>query len=281
MDDFGEHLEGILAATQQQIGAILRRLRRGDSDPLELVALLEALSPLDRERAKLLEQARLEASASQRREQERSTRQYVLHALEEVGAPQTAGFLDEYIYTRERVVLNTRGFGALRRDENRAWRRNPGRRRAYIVPCLDGAGNAVARWMSRSDWPLSTRIVAEGAEELWERKGVLALAKALRDEQDDVPAGVYLPLLEKCAWEAWGPDGPSTDSRDWPLEVERTAAAEVERLTRDLAGAQLARAARFEEALDPEQLLWGIGSSASTRATGTARAGRGGDGGVE
>ena len=118
----------------------------------------EWLERLDDRRDELIRALREEATEVRKRDEERSVRQFVLRALDELDSPQNAGFLQEYVWARYGVDLDTRGFGALRRDERRSWSRNPGRRRAYIVPTLDAEGRPLARWMARSDWPLERRI---------------------------------------------------------------------------------------------------------------------------
>jgi hypothetical protein len=253
---------------------VLRRLDSGDLEPVELVGLLESLSLLDQQRAQMLERARREASLTRRRDEERSIRQFVLRALEEIDAPQTAGFLEDYVYARERVVLDTRGFGALRRDENRAWRRRPGHRRAYIVPCLDPSGAAVPRWMARSDWPLSARIVVPGVEMLWAWSRVEALCRGLRDEEDKTAMAVYAPLIEKYAREARGEqvDLAATQQRDWLHETEQEAVRETKQLKARLAE-ELDRIAVGFADLDAEQQLWGVKVTPSPRATSSGRGG--------
>src|SRR5436189_2814389 len=116
-----DELRTLLEASRDEIAVLLERL--ATLEPVELAALLESLALHDQQRAALLHAIRNQASNTRRREEERSIRQFVLRALAEIGSPQTAGFLEDYIYARERIVLKTRGFAALRRDENRAWRR--------------------------------------------------------------------------------------------------------------------------------------------------------------
>ena len=278
MPEIQEQLKSALEATHTEVGAVLRRLQSGDVDPVELVGMLESLALLDQQRADLLERARHEASTTRRRDEERSIRQFVLRALEEIGVPQTAGFLEDYVYARERVVLNTRGFGALRRDEARAWRRRPGHRRAYIVPCLDATGRPVPRWMARSDWPLAARVVVPEVEALWTWTRVMALARGLRDGDDEAAAALYAPLIEKYARDVSGGESgwSAAEPEESLREAEREAAQEVDRLDEELSESRSELAARFA-GLDIEQQLWGVSSVPSGGFEATERGGSSAD----
>jgi hypothetical protein len=253
-----QQLGELLRTTQSEVAELLDRLGSTTVDPVELVGLLESLALLDQERAEILNEIRNEASDTRRRQEERSLRQFVLRALDEIGFPQTAGFVGDYIYARERVVLKTRGFAALRRDENRAWRRNPQGRVAYVVPCLTKDGQAAPRWMARSDWELSGRVLVAEVERLWQWRGVRALLDAWRQEDDEPARSLYVPLLERYGLEALDSDREeSARVRDDLLGfLEAQADSEIKRLEREL-GPPRAKAARRLEKLEAEEQLWG------------------------
>ena len=241
---------------------MLEQLDDADPDPSNLVAVLEALVLLDQQRAQLLERIRVEASDTRRRQEERSLRQFVLRALDEIRVPQTAGYLDDYVYASERVVLKSRGFAALRRDENRAWRRRPGHRVAYIVPCLDARGQPVPRWMGRSDWDLRERVVVGEAEALWSWSRIPALFRAWRGSEDEITEALYVPLINRYYREATG-DEDFTESADphWLDVVESEAERHLKPLRREVRSASDDLARRLSE-LTQEEQLWGAGSPA-------------------
>jgi hypothetical protein len=250
-----EELRRLLESIADSIQTILARIDQGD--PVELAALLESLTELDAEKTAVLEALRSEASQVRRREEERSLRQFVLRALEEIGSPQTAGFLEDYVYATERVVLKARGFGALRRDENRAWRRRPGHRIAYVVPCLDGEGSPVSRWMARSDWDIEERAVVPGVESLWQWVRVRALVNAKRSDGDELGEPLYRRLLERYVAEARASENETIEEGIGSLEaVEAEAAREIERLEKMVSRKRADVAKRLRQ-LDPEQALWG------------------------
>jgi hypothetical protein len=263
MSEVRQGLIALLAHTRAEITHVLERLEDDEIDAAQLVPHLESLRRLDGEREVLLDQLRHQASIERRRDEERSIRQFILQALDEVHAPQTAGFLEDYVYVRERVMLNSRNFGALRRDENRSWMRPRSRRRAYIVPCLDEQGEPVPRWMARSDWPLTDRIFIPGVEALWGWMRVVALGAALRQEQDETVKALYPPLVEKYAAEALGEQPGSTEEMpiDWEA-AERQARTAVDQLEAQFAAPRAAIASRFDK-LEPGQQLWGVSSIGS------------------
>lgn len=250
-------LRSLLAQGNEVADRLLDRL--DDSpDPFEIVSLLESLALTDERRAHVLDQLRKEASSLRKREEERSIRQFVLRALEQIGTPQTTGFLEDYLYATELIEAKSRGMGALRRDEYRAWARLRDRPRvAYITPCLDEEGRAVARWMSRSDWPLERRFVVDGAEELWAVQRVLALANAYRESDPDSGA-LFLPILGRYAQEALGEDVSPELPEDggWVETLVRMARHRGSELRPAVERAQERLAARFADA-DELRRFWG------------------------
>jgi hypothetical protein len=249
-------LRGLLIHGNEVSDRLLDRLE-DTPDPVEIVSLLESLSLTDERRGHLLDQLRKEASSLRKREEERSVRQFVLRALDRIGTPQTTGFLEDYLYATELVEAKSRGMGALRRDEYRAWARlRDTPRVAYITPCLDEDGNAVARWMSRSDWPLERRLMVGDAEELWAAQRILALAEGYRAADADGEA-LFLPLIARYAHETIG-DGlePGEDDR-WVDDVVHAARERQSELGPRVTRAQERVAGRLTDA-DELRRFWGI-----------------------
>jgi hypothetical protein len=144
----------------------------------ELVAQVSVLERLDDRRDELISQLRRTASAGKRAGRTGPPiREIVLEILTELRWPQNAGFLEEYLWARRQLQLDSRAFAPLRRDEQRAWRRAPGAREAYIVPALNSDGSANPRWATRSDWDLQRRIVASAqTERLFDLQKIYSLA---------------------------------------------------------------------------------------------------------
>lgn len=252
-------LRDVLVDERMAVDRFLELLAQPDATAVDLVERAEELDPVIGRRLSLTRVLREEVSGQRRREEDRSIRQFVLSALEAIGVPQPAGFIQEYVWATERVDLDTRGFGALRRDEARSWRRRPGHRIAYIVPVLDPQGHAQSRWMARSDWSLARRLIVPGAERLTDLTKLLALFEA-RDAHPRDATDPFLPLLRVYGGEVVAlpppePGGPAEAA--WLRDVRQTAAAAILPLREQVAHAQR-EASIGLSALTDEQRVWGL-----------------------
>jgi hypothetical protein len=196
-----------LVATLEETLRLARRLAedaRDDDVPVaDLVAQATMLERLDRRRDELIGELRHTASAGIRAAAPSlPIREVVLACLDELGWPQNAGFLEEYLWARRQLQLESRAFAPLRRDERRAWRRAPGARPAYIVPALNPDGSANPRWLSSSAWELERRVIASPQTE---RLLDLQKIAALRVSGSRGPLGT---LLERYAKQVLAIDPP-------------------------------------------------------------------------
>ena len=207
--DNSRELREVLSQQKLFIEQLILGLDSPDTQPVRLVELFEATELLDRRKAELVRAFRDSVSSFRRREEDRSVRQVILRALEFVGSPQPAWFLQGLVWARDRIDLKTRGFGSLRRDEFRAWRRRPGHRLAYIVPALDSDGRAIAGLLARSDWPLAKRLAVDGAQRLFALKGLKRVFRAREEALPQKISDPYWPLLERCVAECGISDPPS------------------------------------------------------------------------
>ena len=123
-----------------------------------------------------------------------------------LGWPQNAGFLEEYLWAKRQLQLDSRAFASLRRDERRAWQRTPGGRAAYIVPALNPDGTANPRWLGSSAWDLDRRVIASPQTE---RLLDLQKIAALRVRGSRGPLGT---LLERYAQEILEIDPPPSSA---------------------------------------------------------------------
>jgi hypothetical protein len=170
-----------LAAALEETLKLARRLaedaRDGDVPVAELVAQARLLGRLDQRREELIGELRRTASAGLRATRPGPPiREVVLDVLDELGWPQNARFLEEYLWAKRQLQLDSRAFASLRRDELRSWQRAAGARRAYIVPALNADGTANPRWLTSSDWGLPRRVIASAdTERLFDLQKILAL----------------------------------------------------------------------------------------------------------
>ena len=169
-----------LVATLEETLRLAQRLLEGARDgqvPVaDLVAQSTMLDRLDQRREELISELRRTASAGLRAAAPSPPiREVVLQALDELGWPQNAGFLEEYLWAKRQLQLDSRAFAPLRRDERRAWRRAPGAR-AYVVPALNPDGSANPRWLTSSAWELQRRVIASpDTERLFDLQKIAAL----------------------------------------------------------------------------------------------------------
>jgi hypothetical protein len=186
------------------------------------------LGRLDQRREELIGELRRTASAGLRATRPGPTiREVVLDALDELGWPQNARFLEEYLWAKCQLQLDSRAFASLRRDELRSWQRAPGARHAYIVPALNADGTANPRWLTSSAWDLPRRVIASAdTERLFDLQKILALH--VRGSRG--PLGT---LLEHCVTQILAIEPPSVSAsvaatRAWRQHVRSHAAALTE-----------------------------------------------------
>jgi hypothetical protein len=249
-----------LVAALEETLQLARRLAadaRDDEVPVaELVAQASMLGRLDQRRESLIGQLRREASADVRAARPGlPVRAVVLAALDELGWPQNARFLEEYLWAKRELQVDSRAFASLRRDELRAWQRSPGARAAYIVPALNPDGSANPRWLTSSAWDLRRRVVASPESE---RLFDLHKIHALRVRGSRGPLGT---LLERYAARILAIDPPPVSASAaatgaWRAHVSAHTAALIETIRghddpdRDRVASQLA-------GLPPGDLVWG------------------------
>ena len=231
--------------------------RDHDVPVAELVARATMLDRLDERREELLGELRRTASAGLRAASRRQPiREVVLEALDLLGWPQNAGFLEEYLWARRQLQLESRAFASLRRDERRAWHRAPGAREAYIVPALNPDGTANPRWLTSSAWDLSRRVAASPrTERLFDLQKIAAL-QHVRGSRG--PLGT---LLERYAGEVLGMEPPPVSAtaaatRAWRGRVRSKAAAQIAEIRAD-DDAERERLARRLARLPEQARAWG------------------------
>jgi hypothetical protein len=225
-DELVATLEEILRLQQQ----LVADARDGRVPVADLVAQVTKLERLDDRRDDLLGELRRTASADIRATRPgRPIREVVLETLTELRWPQNAGFLEEYLWAKHQLQLDSRAFAPLRRDERRAWDHAPGVRPAYIVPVLNPDGSTNPRWISRSDWVLERRIMASAqTERLLNLQKVYSLAgrPGSADAYARGPRGPVDALLERYANQFLGIEPPPVSaSADevsaWRAQVRR------------------------------------------------------------
>jgi hypothetical protein len=235
-----------LVATLEEALRLQRRLvadARDQSVPVaDLVAQVTVLERLDDRRDDLISQLRQTVSAGTRAAQPGlPIREVVLDTLTDLRWPQNSGYLEEYLWAKRQLQIDSRAFAPLRRDERRAWDRAPGARDAYIVPALNPDGSANPRWLTSSAWDLERRIVASSqTERLFDLQKVYSLAG--RPGSSDAYArgrrGPIDALLERYAKQVLGTEPPPVSaSADeisaWRAQVRDEVMTRIGEVRRD------------------------------------------------
>jgi hypothetical protein len=245
-----------LEETLQLARRLAADARDGKVPVAELVAQASMLGRLDERREDLIGQLRREASAGLRASRPGlPVRAVVLAALDELGWPQNARFLEEYLWAKRELQVDSRAFASLRRDELRAWQRSPGARSAYIVPALNPDGSANPRWLTSSAWDLPRRVVASpDSERLFDLQKI----HALRVRGSRGPLGT---LLERYVARILEIDPPPVSASAaatsaWRAHVRARTAAAIEAI-RTSDDADRDRIATRLADLPADELVWG------------------------
>ncbi len=248
-----------LVATLEEALRLAQRLaedaRDHDVPVADLVAQSTMLGRLDQRREELIGELRRTTSAGLRATTPGPPiREVVLQALDELGWPQNAGFVAEYLWAKRQLQLDSRAFAPLRRDERRAWRHAPGAR-AYVVPALNPDGTANPRWLTSSAWELHRRVIASP-----ETERLLDLQKiaALRVRGSRGPLGTLLERYAKQVLSIEPPPVSATAAQTsaWRVHVRAHTAGLIEQI-REQDDPHRQRVARQLAALPEHDRVWG------------------------
>jgi hypothetical protein len=123
---------------------------------------------------------------------QRPMREQVLDILDELGVPNSPRVISEYATACFGLELPISRFASLRRDEERAFRKDPQSKPAWVVPALNMSGFApIPRLVANSVWPLERRLIGPRTLRVNHLVTLLALLKrvaSLGDEKDPIPA---------------------------------------------------------------------------------------------
>jgi hypothetical protein len=188
----------------------------------------------------------------------KTLREQVLDVLDEIAVPLAPNTISEFIMATTSAKLPASRFASLRRDEERAAKRDPSSRPAWIVPALSTAGlTPMPRLLSSSGWAAERRLV--GARSLRVNHLRITLAFLRRLELLAETKASETGNVEALLWRyARGVPGAMTSGRD-PDVGQIRSAIEAELAAVDPADAteRQAAAGRLEK-YGPQQQLWGL-----------------------
>ena len=119
----------------------------------------------------------------------KTIREQVLDIIDELGVPLAPATISEFSQATTGFDFSASRFASLRRDEERAARRNVAARPAWLAPAISASRlNAIPRLLTSSAWELDRRIV--GARSL--RVNHLQITLAFLDQLDRlIAAGAH------------------------------------------------------------------------------------------
>ena len=210
----------------------------------------------DRLRRRARTEARREAQgpAGSRGLASSSTREVAISALNELGVPSAPRAIADYALARFGVEIDSRTFGALRRDEQRSWLSPRTARPLYVVPALEGHRFLALRAkVALSAWPLEARLIGPWSERVHHLRASVNVARQARWLSESSPSqgGPLLLLLGRYAMTL-----AATANAD-PDSVEEAAVAELTAIEGPDKAWRREAAERARAILDERAQLWG------------------------
>lgn len=163
--DLKQRLQQVVNRQQGLLGDFNAALIAGDR--IKQAAIEPELRKLQAEMQRLSDELRyvqLEQNVSLPRKRTRITgktiREIALDAIDEIGVPVSPSTISDFSLATTGVGIPTTRFASLRRDEERAARRDPAARPAWVAPALSTARlTALPRLFTSSAWEIERRLV--------------------------------------------------------------------------------------------------------------------------
>lgn len=160
-----QRLQAVVERQQRLLGEFGAALAAGDSAKQSEVE--PQLRKLQADMKRLNDELRyvqLEQSVSAPRARTRITgktvREVALDTIDEIGVPVSPSTISDFSQATTGIVVAATRFASLRRDEERAARRDLASRPAWVVPALSASGlTALPRLFTSSAWAIERRLV--------------------------------------------------------------------------------------------------------------------------
>jgi hypothetical protein len=182
---------------------------------------------------------------------QRPMREVVLDIADELGVPVSPRLISDYVVATLGMSVPPTRFGSLRRDEERAYMRDPHARPAWVGPAINAAGlTAIPRLIVSSAWEPERRLIAARTLRVNHLKVLLALVNKAADTDDRVKKALFA-MIGRFA--TWLPGGTKVDLEDVATKT-RAELANIEPQDSEQRGA----AARELMKLAPVFQVWGL-----------------------
>lgn len=188
----------------------------------------------------------------------KTLREQALDVIDEIGAPAAPALIEELAWILLATKIASSRFASLRRDEERAARRDFTARPAWIAPALSASHlTALPRMVTSSAWPIERRLVGVRSSRVNHLAATLAFADRL-DRMVAAGAPQASDMERLVARFARGIPGAITSGERLDThrlrEVVRTELRAIEELDR----AERSKAAERLRRYEPHQQIWGL-----------------------
>lgn len=210
--DSGEHLRAKLSAISLSHRTALSDFDNLVADPKATFAAIEEadlrIKKLTAQRAYLMEELRLaQFEDSDRfgpyrtRVGQRPIREVVLDLLDELEVPVNPRMISDYCLATLHINIPATRFGSLRRDEERAYQRDPHARPAWVVPAINAIGlSAIPRLVASSAWEPKRRLIGARTLRTNHLKVLLALIRKANQAPEETGKSLMLMVSRFATW---------------------------------------------------------------------------------
>lgn len=243
----GEHTAALLAGDRTQLSLIEAKLKKTQ-------ALLLGLS----DELRFSDLDKTPEARARTRMSGKSVREAALDAIDELGVPSAPSTISDFCAATTNTPIPATRFASLRRDEERAARRDPASRPAWITPALSTAHlTPLPRLFTSSAWALERRLV--GARSARVNHLYTTLAFIERFERMRAAADGAAAAMENLVIRfARGiPGATSTDAELDGPRIRQVIQRELEVIEPADLEERRAAAARLSKHRDNER-LWGL-----------------------
>ena len=258
-------LQQVVDRQQGLLGEFNRALIAGDR--AKLVTIEPNLRRLQAEMQRLSDELRivqLEQNVAAPRTRARMTgktvREIALDAIDEIGVPVSPSNISDFSLATTGVGIPASRFASLRRDEERAARRNPDSRPAWVAPALSTARlTPLPRLFTSSAWEIERRLVGARSARVNHLHMTLAFLDRFERLRSTAPpqAGAMGNLVIRFARGI--PGATSTDADIDGARIQAVVQRELEAIEPDDLQERREAAARLARHRDQEK-LWGLPS---------------------
>lgn len=210
-----------------------------------------------------LRYVQLDQSAGRPRMQVRMTgkaaREMALDAIDEIGVPVSPSTISEFGLATTGVAVGATRFASLRRDEERAARRDSASRPAWVAPALSAARlTALPRLFTSSAWEMERRLVGARSARVNHLYTTLAFLKRFeRMRATNTDAGAMENLVVRYARGV--PGATSTGTEIDGAHIRAVVQAELKAIEPEDLKERREAAARLSKHRAQEK-LWGLPS---------------------